>query len=251
MRLTHRALRDAEQGTHAKRGHLIPAQHADLHAGAFKPLSRPLNEAGRVDHVGRFSHQLTGELDALGQRRLDCPGGFGAFRRRGNAQGLEAGLVIVSQLGAVDVIAPGPQPGTQQDGGNIGARQLGAGEIERQGALPRSQELGRERRAGALQRGTAVLGLGIAGPGQCEADNRPFAGNKAFMRLPGLASETRRAGAFDQHRIEIGRQGILIDNAGDGRDCSGERAGDEFDLHDCSGKTGLAVRRCPQPDDLG
>ncbi len=255
-RLAHRSLRDAEQRAHAESGHFGLIQHANRNPGSGEAGFGPFDEAFWIDDVGWFGDQFAGELNAIGQRRFDRPGRFGACRGARNLDRGQAALLIIGQLGPIIIITPTAQPRTQQDSGDIGRRQLGSGEIDRNRGFAGGEILGRNCRTRAFKRRAAILAASLPCPGQRDPHRRAIAGHKSFMQLSSLASKAAGLGTIGYNSFKPSGQRFGINDIGDRAGCRQNWTREEFNLHGCSQGKCWPLRQsvaasCPRGLQLG
>ena len=231
-------MRNAEQRAHAELTHRRLVEDGELETGAGEAGPAALDEAFRIQHIGRLRNQFAGEFDTRGDGGLGGPGSLRPVGRTAHDDFGQRHLLVGLQRCAIRVHAPAAQPCPQQHRRRVGSGQRRAGGIERQACRPGRQVLGGQRGTGLFERGGAILGRHLASAKQDHPHHALAPRHEAFEQLPGFAGEARDLGRFDQHWLEIGGHCVLIDDPDDdGSGVTGSGGGGigKSDLHAGSG----------------
>src|SRR6185312_7565757 len=130
-------------------------------------------------------------------------------------------------------------PRSEQSRGDLRRAEAPARNVDGECLLARGEIARRKGRTRLLERGGAVLGIGLAGPDEHLAHHAAIPFSETFEDLPGFAAEAGRRGSFGIGSRQAGRQVVLVDDADEEARDGGIGAGGiwaEGDFHGLSGK---------------
>jgi len=159
---------------------------------------------------------------------------LGAFGCADSHDPCQRGLLIIRQLGAVDIMPPGAQPGGQQHRRGLFCRQPTCRKVDGQRRLSRGEVLRRQRATCTFQRSPAPGTAQFPDPGKCKAGHAITCRREHFEQLARLASKARRRCGPAHQQVCIRGKGVLRNKA---RDKTGVAIGigrcgcGEFDDH--------------------
>jgi hypothetical protein len=186
LRILRGRLRDGEERPHAEVGHLLAAEHRQLHAVTLRDLARRLDEeVGRAEVAGHHPERA-GERVALGDRLAGAQrvlGGTPVLHR--DRRPLERGAPLVGGGRRLEVLVL-PGAGTQADGDVLHRAGIRIRGVERHRARPQRPGAPRREGGGPLE-GHGAIGRG-AGPDQQHA-LRALRAARQVQRLVARAAE--------------------------------------------------------------
>ena len=189
-RFAHRTLPHAQKRAHAERFHCGFVQNDDLCPGSGKAFAAAFDEAFRIDDIGRFRHQFTGQLHTIGQRLRIGQHLLRIAWRADNNDPVQRNLLFILHPRAINIITPVAQAQTQQDMRHILRRESRPGQIEHQFIIPAGLELARQCGTGSLHIGQPRIVSRIACTDKRKMHHRITLLNKGIEQLAWPTFET-------------------------------------------------------------